>query len=400
MVDTIYRNLRQPDGTVIDLSIADGRIAAIAPTGRAAPARAQVVDGDGQLLLPALVESHVHLDKTLWGLPWRPHSAGPSLKDLIANERRVLRALNVPLAKRAGGLLENRIARGSRHRRSRIDVHPGIAPAHVAARLALREAYRDVVELQFVAFPQTGMLIQPGTAELMERALAMGVETVGGLDPAGIDNDPIRHLETIFDLAGKHGRGVDIHLHDGGELGLWQIERIADFTKSRGLAGKVMISHAFCLGMVPEARIEVLGRHLADLRISLMTTAPSDIAAPPVGFLKALGVTICCGSDGIRDAWSPFGNGDMLERAMLLAQRFDWRKDEELASAFDSATTAGARALGLTGYGLTPGHAANFILLPAENLSDAIARRPQQRTVVSRGRVIARDGRFLEPRQG
>jgi cytosine deaminase len=395
MVDTIYRNLRRPDGRLVDLSIADGRIAAIEPTGRVAPGRAQVVDGDGQLLLPALVESHVHIDKTLWGLPWRPHSAGPSLKNLIANERRVLREINVPIAKRAGGLLENCIARGSLHIRSHIDVDPEIGLRHVEALLALRETYRDVVEMQFVVFPQTGMLIQPGTVELMERALEMGVETVGGLDPAGIDNDPIRHLETIFNLAGKHGRGVDIHLHDGDELGVWQIERIADFTQARGLAGKVMISHAFCLGMVPRTRIEALGRRLAELRISLMTTAPTDCSLPPVAFLKALGVNICCGSDGIRDAWSPFGNGDMLERAMLLAQRFDWRKDEDLASAFDSATTAGARALGLTGYGLAPGHAANFILLPAENLSDALARRPHQRTVVSRGKVIARDGRFL-----
>jgi cytosine deaminase len=89
----------------------------------------------------------------------------------------------------------------------------------------------------------------------------------------------------------------------------------------------------------------------------------------------------------------------MLERALLLALRFDWRNDEELASAFDSATVAGARALGLAGYGLGPGHAANFILLPAENLSEAVVRRPQERIVVSRGKIIARDGRFLESRQ-
>src|SRR5262249_51295017 len=188
------------------------------------------------------VESHVHLDKTLWGMPWRPHSAGATLKDLIANERRVLREINVPIAKRAGALLETCIARGSLHIRSHIDVDPEIGLSHVEAMLALREAYRDVVGLQFVAFPQTGSLIQPGTVEVMERALEMGVETVGGLDPAGIDNDPIRHLQTIFDLAGKHGRGVDIHLHDAGELGVWQIERIADFTEATGLPGKVMIS--------------------------------------------------------------------------------------------------------------------------------------------------------------
>ena len=399
MVDVIYLNLRQPDGALVDLSIADGRIAAIEPTGRAAAGRAEVIDGGGQLLLPALVESHAHIDKTLWGMKWRPNSAGPTLKDYIANERRVLREIDVPIAKRAGGLLENCIARGTLHLRSHIDVDPEIGLRHVEALLALRETYRDVVEMQFVVFPQTGLMIRPGTAELMERALEMGVETVGGLDPAGIDNDPIRHLETIFNLASKHGRGIDIHLHDRGELGLWQIERIADFTQASGLAGKVMISHAFCLGMVPTTRIEALGRRLADLRISLMTSALADISIPPVAFLKGLGVNVCCGSDGIRDAWSPFGNGDMLERAMLLAYRFDWEKDEELASALDSATVAGARALGLNGYGLAPGHSANFILLPAENVGDAVVGRPQERTVVSRGRVVARDGRFLDPRQ-
>ena len=83
---------------------------------------------------------------------------------------------------------------------------------------------------------------------------------------------------------------------------------------------------------------------------------------------------------------------------MLLAYRFDWSKDEELASAFDSATHAGARALGLSGYGLMPGHAANFVILPAETLGDALARRPAERMVVSHGRVVAEGGRFLEPR--
>ena len=176
---------------------------------------------------------------------------------------------------------------------------------------------------------------------------------------------------------------------------MWQVERIANFTEAGGFAGKVMISHAFCLGMVPTARIETLGG------ISLMATGAADFSVPPVAYLKELGVNICCGSDGIRDAWSPFGNGDMLERALLLALRFDWSKDEELASAFDSATTAGARALGLAGYDLALWHihAANLTLLLAENVSDARVRWPLQRMVVSREKVEARDGDFLGPRQ-
>ena len=100
------------------------------------------------------------------------------------------------------------------------------------------------------------------------------------------------------------------------------------------------------------------------------------------------------GSDGIRDAWSPLGTGDMLERALFLAMRFDWSKDAELAAAFDCVTQAGARALGLAEYGLSVGHPANLILLPAENIGMAIAERNRDRLVIARGKVVAENGVF------
>jgi cytosine deaminase len=398
MIEIVYRNLRRIEGDLVDIHCTDGRIREIASSGSPVAETVEVVDAGGQLLLPALVESHVHLDKTLWGEPYRPNTAGPSLKDYIANERRILREVTTPVAARAGALLEQCIAMGSLQIRSHIDVAPDIGLSHVEAMLDLRERYRDLADLQFVAFPQTGLLTRPGTRDLMDRALALGVEQVGGIDPAGIDNDPIGHLTAIFDLAGKHGAGLDIHLHDRGELGLWQIGRIADLTEAGGLAGKVMISHAYCLGMFPESRIEKLACRLADLGISLMTTAPADTSVPPVDFLRGLGVNICCGSDGIRDAWSPFGNGDMLERAFLLAFRFDWGKEAELRAALDCATHAGARALGLKEYGLAPGNAADFLYLPVAALGDALGQRPENRQVVRRGRLVASGGRLRQSR--
>jgi cytosine deaminase len=401
----LYTNLRTLANQRVDLHCVDGRIAAVAPHGsQLLSADVERHDGGGRLLLPALVESHIHLDKTMWNQPWRPNSGGPRLIDYITNERRVLRAVEAPIIERASALLENCIALGSLKLRSHVDVDTEIGFTHVEAMLALRDKYRRMVDLDFVVFPQSGLLINPGTAELMARAIEMGVECVGGLDPAGIDNDPNEHLRIIFDLAGKHGCGIDIHLHDAGELGVWQIERIADFTAAAGLAGKVMISHAYCLGMVPTGQIEKLGRRLADQRISLMTTAPSDIGLPPVSFLRELGVNICCGSDGIRDAWTPFGIGDMLERALLLALRFDWTKDAEIAAAFDCVTVNGARALGLAiglgdgpgggpgGYGIEPGCAADCLLIDAETLGDAIARRSRDRIVIRGGDIIAENG--------
>ena len=399
MADHIYSNLRNIKGDAVDVICSDGKIAAIVTAGSGKrPAAAQITDGRGQLVLPALVESHVHLDKTLWGLPWHPVTAGPGLSSYIANERQVLKSLTVPIAVRSAALLEHMIAQGSLHIRSHIDVAPDIGLSHVEAMLLLREKYRGLCDLQLVAFPQTGMLIAPGTAELMEEALKLGVDHAGGLDPAGIDSDPVTHLKIIFGMAAKHGCGVDIHLHDRGELGLWQIARIADFTEAYGLRGKVMISHAYCLGMAPEAAIAKLARRLADLGIAIMTAVPIDPAIPPVALLRQHGVTVCCGSDGIRDAWSPMGNGDMLERAFLLAFRFEWSKDSEFAAAFDCATAAGARALGVAAHGLDVENPADFMFLDAANIGDALCRRPAARSIVRRGEVIAEAGKLLHSR--
>ncbi|UVJ45182.1 amidohydrolase family protein [Pseudomonas sp. LS1212] len=390
------RNVRPYGGAAEDLRIQAGRIAERRPA-IAAPLAAGDIDGRNQLLTPALVESHVHLDKTLWGQPWRGNSAGPTLKDYIANERRVLREIDAPIAARAGALLENCIARGSLRMRCHVDIDPEFGLRHVEAMLQLRERYRDLIDLQLVVFPQTGLISRPGTAQLMREAMDLGVENVGGLDPCGIDNDPIAQLDFVFNLACEFDRGIDIHLHDKGELGLWQIALIADYTERFQRQGKVMISHAYCLGMAPWAQVQLLAERLAALGISLMSSAPADCAVPPFLALRDAGVNLCLGSDGIRDAWSPMGNGDMLERAMLLAFRFDLNKDEQLAAAFAAATVNGARALGLDDYGLALGQPADFLLLPVETLGEAVVARPQ-RQVYRAGKLIAEQGRLLESR--
>ncbi|MCW3478636.1 amidohydrolase family protein [Neisseriaceae bacterium JH1-16] len=391
------RNIRPYGGSFEDIRIVEGHIAERRPAS-ANPIAGNDIDGQGQLLTPSLVESHIHLDKTFWGIPWQSHSAGPTLKELILNERQILRELKSPIVDRAAALLEQCIARGSLLIRCHVDIDPELGLKHVEAMLELRKRYSDMVDIEFVAFPQAGLVRHAGTVEIMEEALKLGVEIVGGLDPCGIDDDPIAHLTTIFQMADKFDRGVDIHLHDLGELGIWQIDRIVDFTERYHRQGRVMISHAYCLGMKDWEDISSLADRLKANQISLMTSAPADIAIPPFAELHAAGVNVCLGSDGIRDAWTPMGNGDMLERAMLLAFRFDMRKDDALRAAFDAATSNGALALGREDYGLEPGQPANFLLLPTETLCEAIVARPLERTVISRGAVVAKNGRLRESR--
>jgi cytosine/adenosine deaminase-related metal-dependent hydrolase len=284
---------------------------------------------------------------------------------------------------------------GSTHIRSHVDVVPDIGLANVEALLATRQALEGMVDLQIVAFPQTGVLVAPGTAELLEEAVALGADVVGGIDPGAIDRDPAAHLDTIFAIADRRGAGIDIHLHETDGLGALAIELIAERTRALGLGGRVVISHAFCLATLQAAERDRLIGLLAEHHIAVLTTAPGDRPFPPIKALRRAGVTVCAGSDGIRDCWSPFGNADMLERAMLLAWRSGFRTDADLELALDVVTQGGARALGLADYGLEPGCRADFVLLAGEILAEAVVRRGPERCVVKAGRVVARDGACL-----
>ncbi|MCY1289446.1 N-isopropylammelide isopropyl amidohydrolase [compost metagenome] len=381
-------------GAAVDIAVENGRIAELSPPAPRAP-ESVLLEGNGQIMLPPLVEAHAHFDKTLWGENWHSHTAGDSLSQRIANERSLLRSIDTPIEERASALIRECIAHGSLHFRCHVDVDAQLGSRHLEAMQRVRENFGDLIDMEFVAFPQTGLLRDPGTVDAVQQALLMGAENVGGLDPCGIDNDPITHLTRVFELASAHRRGIDIHLHDEGELGLWQIERIIEFTERHQLQGRVAVSHAFCLGQARPTRLDAIAERLAAQRISIVSTAPADIEVPPYLELDARGVNLCLGSDGIRDAWSPMGNGDMLERAMLLAFRFNLRRDEEIAACLRAATVNGARALGLAHYGLEPGCHASGVLLPVRNVAEAVVSRPHRRSVISKGRLVARNGHFL-----
>jgi cytosine deaminase len=387
----LLTGVRPLGGPARDLLVAGGRIAQ-GGEGLAAPEGAAVVDGQGQLALPGLVDAHAHLDKTLWGLPWRPHTAGEGLAALIDNEHRgraELRRRGVTVAQRAAGLLDTYVAAGTSHIRSHVDVDTVAGLDSLEGVMEARDAFADRVTIELVAFPQSGLLVRPGTAELLEAAVRAGADLVGGLDPAGFDQRPVEHLDTIFATAGRHGCGLDIHLHDGGELGAFTIDLILERTRALGLAGRVTISHAFALAEVPEPRRQRLVEGLADQRVSLATVAPGNRPPLPLASLHAAGVAVGLGCDGIRDLWSPWGDGDMLGRAALLAWRAGARRDQDLAGALELATAGGARVLGLDGHGLEPGCWADLTLVPAATVGEAVVAHPPRSLVLKRGRVVA-----------
>ena len=380
------------DGTTRDIDIEGGRISALLPFSGKADRDGDVLDLDGALLLPPLVDGHIHLDKTLLGLPWVPNRAGDTVASRIEAERGVRAGRSVSEEETGANLVRQVMASGSLHLRTHVDIDNQLGLKNLHAILKVRERFRDLVSIQIVAFPQSGITRSPGTAALLDTAIAEGADLVGGLDPVGIDGDLDGHLDTVFGIAGRRGAGVDIHLHDGGEGGIAQLLAIAARTKAAGMKGRVAVSHAFALGSVPTDSAARAADLLADAGVAIMSHGPGAAAIPPLKLLRAHGVEVFGGSDNIRDAWSPFGNGDMLERAMMIGYRANFRRDEELALAFDMVTAAAARVLGFEAYGIAVGAPADFVVVDASSVAEAVATRPKRKLVISKGRVIARDG--------
>ena len=392
--DLLVKNVRPMAGADVDILVTGGIIRRLTH-GIEAPAGASVVDGQHGILLPAFVDGHIHLDKTYWGLPWRPHEAGPTVLERIENERRLRRLLDLKIDVQVERLARQAISRGTLHIRNHVDIDTEIGLRNFEGVMAARDRLKDTVSIQVVAFPQSGVVTRPGTAELLDRAVKEGAHLIGGIDPAGLDQDPKGQLDIVFGIAGRYGVGIDIHLHDGGALGAFQMRLIAERTRALGLAGKVSISHAFCLGQLDESELGPMLDLLVENQIAIMTHGPGDRPVPPLARLRAAGVAVFSGSDAIRDAWTPFGTADMLERAMLLAWRNGFRTDELLHATLDVVTRGGARVLGLEGYGLDVGCRADFVVVPGETLAELVVARPTRAWVISGGRVVARDGECI-----
>jgi cytosine deaminase len=383
--DLLLLHVRPEGRDSTDVVIRGGRIESIGerPDGWSG----RTVEGNGALLLPGLVDGHAHLDKSRLSRPWRPHSAGDGIAALIENER-IHRDEIPPAFEAATAVLDAHVANGTTHMRTHVDVGPHIGLAGVEGVLEAKAAFADRIDLQLVAFPQQGILVRPGTAELLEQAVAAGVEHVGAVDPAGYDGDADACLDIVFGIAGRTGCGVDVHLHDGGEPGRGQVALMVERTRALGLAGRVTISHAFCLGDGPESEVEPLLEELAEQRISLATIAPGNRPPLPLLRLRELGIDVCLGQDGIRTLWGPYGDADPLSRAHLLAWRAGFRRDEEIEVALETTTYGGARVLGLDDYGLEPGCSADLVLVDAEVPAEAVVVHPARALVVKRGKVV------------
>ncbi|ANG98963.1 cytosine deaminase [Brucella pseudogrignonensis] len=390
MNDLLLRNIRPMAGERCDMLIRDGKIAGFGQFE--AEAGMAVEDGEGAIVAPGLIDAHTHLDKTTWGMPWHVNNRAAILRERIDFERDNRLEIGIDPHRQSMRHAIGLAAHGGTHIRSHVDIDPTHGLSLVEGVWETREKLKDIVDIEIVAFPQSGLMVMPGTKDLLDEALRQGCEVLGGIDPCGIDRDPKGQLDILFALATKHGVPIDIHLHETGDLGAFTMELIFERIRAHGMQGKVAISHAFALGMNDYLRVGQLIEQIALLDVAILTTGAPSATVPSIRRLKEAGVRIGGGCDGIRDTWGPWGQPDMLDRARIIGMKNGVRSDDDLEHLLHIVSQGGADVMGLKNYGLTVGCNADFTLLTGETLAHAVVDVAPRPLVVKNGRVSARNG--------
>lgn len=384
----LLRNVRPWGREACDIRIDEsGIIVEITPTA-AQDYATGTVDGRGLLALPGLINAHAHLDKSWWGHPWQSYGGEQSTEGRIRHERERRGELGIPSTDITRAVLDQSVRTGTTAFRTHVDVDLGLGLDGISIVRDAFAQFDGALGLQIVAFPQDGVLRRPGVIDLLAQAAAAGVEFIGGLDPAAIDRDPVGQLDALFDIAAEHGCGIDIHLHDGGELGAFELELIAERTERYDLQGRVNIAHGFAIVQIPESRRRDLLLTFGELDVTWTTVAPLRLPQLPLQEFADARVDFAFGTDGIRDLWSPYGTGDLLGIAWQYARAGGVVRDEDLLRVVEIATSRAARFVGREAHDLVVGSRADIVLVDAENPMDALVRAPAREIVIGGGRLL------------
>ncbi|WP_256757746.1 amidohydrolase family protein [Cohnella sp. WQ 127256] len=335
-------------------------------------------NAEGLMYLPALKDRHVHLDKHFLGEPWKSLKSFIALPEQLSFEKSHLASLPTSAGERARRLLDLLLEHGTTGIRTHVDVDPKIGVSHLEEILKVRSDYSDRMDIEIVAFPQQGLL-RSGSIPVMKEAMRAGADLIGGVDPASLDRQVEGSLQAMFELSIEFDAGIDLHLHDPGHLGLYTIDRLAELTLEAGKRGRNAVSHAYCLGQVSEAESLDIAERLKEADIEIITSVPLDSPMPRVEQLLEAGVRVGIGCDNIRDAWSPYGDGDLLARGSRLSEKLGWRTDEQLQRIYPLISEF------LPSIAPKVGERADFILIDSLNPMHAIASSPRRQAVFAGG---------------
>ncbi|MEA3309192.1 MAG: amidohydrolase family protein [Chloroflexota bacterium] len=391
---------RFSNGKLLNIGIQAGRIAELGPT--VAGEATQTIDAGGQLVTESFVNGHLHLCK-VYTLPMMDDAAlgaytGGSMGGAMTA---IELAAQVKEQYDESWIIENvrravrlAIKFGNTHIRAFADTDTTAKLEGVKALIKAREEFKEQVEIQVVAFPQDGVVRDPGAEEYIRQALELGADVVGGIPWIEYTNaDEQEHIDRMFALAVEYDKDVSMLVDDAGDAGLRTLEMLAVKTLQAGWAGRVTAQHARAMALYPEPYYRKIRALLKKARIGVVSDPQTGPLYARVKDLYHHGVRIALGQDDIADAYYPFGRNNMLEVAFLAAHLMWMTSREEMEILYDLITTHAAEALGIEDFGLAVGNVADLVVLNAGSVWEALWSHEAPRYVIKNGRDITVDSR-------
>jgi cytosine deaminase len=379
MLDRVVRNARL-GGDLVDIGIAAGRIAAIAP---GLVCDAPEIDAEFGLVVGGLVESHVHLDKTC------------ILDRCTASEGSVQEAVRLTAAAKRGFTAEDVHARGRRtlerclchgtmQMRTHVELDPVVGLRGLEGVMQLAQDYRWAIDMQICVFPQEGLLDNPGTEELLIEGLRRGAAVLGAAPYC--DSDPRGQIDRIFAIARDFDVDIDMHLDMGDTAEGMQTEYVCRKTEEYGWGGRVSVGHVTQISLLPPERFAAVAATLARAGVAVAILPSTDLflsgrsashAVPrgvaPGHRLMAQGVNCSVATNNVLNPFTPYGDGSLMRMANLYANVAQLGRPGDLAACLDMVTTRPAAAMRLAEYGVAVGNPADLVALDARDATMAVA---------------------------
>ncbi|MDP6484307.1 MAG: amidohydrolase family protein [Nitrospinota bacterium] len=403
-MELIIRNTR-PVGmdadAPVDIAIAGDRIARIA---HAIPERAdREIDAGGRLVSPPFIEPHIHLDKTQIAGDIPPNRTGTLMGGIEVIWERKRRYTVEDIVARAGRTIEMAVRNGTTRLRTHADVDAIVGLRAVEGLLEVKRRYADLVDMQIIAFPQEGILCDPGTEDLLWQAMDMGADLVGGMPHhEKRPEDWAKHIDVAFRIAKHFDADIDMHVDETDDPAIRSLEVLADKTLNAGYQGRVTAGHTCALAAYPEDYAAEVIRRVKRAGIHMITNPATNLVVQGRGdrglvrrgvtrvkALMAAGINVAFGQDCVYDGFYPFGTADLLEIALLTAHVAHLSLPGEIEAVFRMPTFNSARIWGLDDYGIREGGAADLVVIDCETPAQAVRFHPPRLWVVRNGRVIS-----------
>jgi cytosine deaminase len=387
--------LRGRPGQLFEIGIAQGRIAAVEE--HVAGSAGAEIDARGNLVTESFVNPHLHMCKvyTLQMMDeealkdYHGEGMGKAMTaiELAARvKEKYDQAWIIPNVRRALALAA---LYGCTHIRAFADVDSKARMEGAQALIRAREEFKGIVDVQVVAFAQDGIVREPGAADLVRQAMALGADVVGGIPWIEYtDADVAQHVKEIFDIAQEYNKDVSMLVDDAGDPGLRSLELMAVETIQRGWYGRSLAHHARAMALYPKPYFQKVAALLKKAGMGVVSDPHTGPLHARVHELLEEGVLVCLGQDDISDAYYPFGRNHMLEVAFLASHLLWMTTSAQMETLYDMITLKAAQAMGLREFGLNAGAPAHLVVLDVPSILEALRYHAAPAYVISHGKLV------------